>query len=82
MDSKVLTAQDFFENWCKQKGYTSIDEADNIDQCMIEFTKIHLEQALLEINDKIKIEGEGAFFDFVWIDKESILEAYPLENIK
>jgi len=82
MNSKVLTAQDFFDNWCNQKGYTSIDEADDIDQCMIEFTKIHLKKALLEINDKIKIEGEAAFFDFVWIDKESILEAYPLENIK
>ena len=38
--NKIPTASEFFEEWCTKKGYHSIDEADDIKECLIEFAKI------------------------------------------
>jgi hypothetical protein len=53
---------------------------------MVEFAKLHVNAALLEASKKVTLTDfateflqEGASDA---IDKESILNAYPLENIK
>ena len=54
------------EFFIKQKTYT------NIEQFMIEFAKLHVEAAL----------NAACTSDGYEIDEESILNAYPLTNIK
>ena len=56
------------------------------EQAMIEFAKLHVQQALESVSDLAKIDfldglgGEGT--KEVGISKQSILNAYLLENIK
>lgn len=53
----------------------------NSIEAMIEFAKLHVEAALKEASEQAEIEND-------WdnqkgnISKDSILNAYPLENIK
>ena len=48
---------------------------------MIEFAQLHVEQALRQASEKAQTEcDEGGETGFV--DKNSILNAYPLDNIK
>lgn len=84
-----MTAEEFLEKWCLAKGYTSIDECDDIEKCMIEFAKYHVEAALKAVDNNAEVlvidYDEG--FDRIptpiyGVDSNSILKAYPLENIK
>jgi hypothetical protein len=73
----MITALEFF-----QKG-----EFTTIPQLMIEFAQIHVEAALEEASEKAKTKKtyRGSDTSMVVkkvIDKESILNAYPLTNIK
>lgn len=60
----------------------------NISEAMIEFAKIKVEEALICAAGKAMLSNdvydyvEGVFSPDEWFDKESILNAYPLENIK
>ena len=59
---------------------THIGTAKNIKKAMIEFAKLHVEAALEEANRKVIVTyyyDEG-----IRVNKDSILNAYPLENIK
>ena len=59
---------------------THIGTAKNIKKAMIEFAKLHVEAALKEANRKVIVTyyyDEG-----IRVNKDSILNAYPLENIK
>jgi hypothetical protein len=47
---------------------------------LIEFAKMHVEAALKEASDKAIYTGYN--LASIEIDKDSILEAYPLTNIK
>jgi hypothetical protein len=88
MENNVPTALEFF---MKQKTYT------NIEQFMIEFAKLHVEAALeaascnailASYDNKANKPGESLFKtitsnDVEWRPcSESILNAYPLKNIK
>jgi len=56
---------------------------DNVTKAMIEFAKLHVEAAL-EAAAETKVKGtftSGMYLRFV-DDKESILNAYPLDQIK
>jgi len=48
-------------------------------EAMIEFAKLHVEAALKEASQKVKL-ADG--WQMCNIDKNSILTAYPLEKIK
>jgi hypothetical protein len=82
MENDIPTALEFF---IKQKTYT------NIEQFMIEFAKLHVQAALKEASEKVRqIEDPYAYTgntgseypaDYI-VDKDSILNAYPLTNIK
>ena len=66
------------EEWLKhfeENAYPST----SISECMIEFAKLHVEAALKEASEK-SIKKEGQITDRKL--SESILNSYPLENIK
>ena len=53
----------------------------DITQAMIKFAKMHVEAALKEASENaIVYADEGGYSEFV--DEQSILNAYPLTNIK
>ena len=57
---------------------THIGTAKNIKKAMIEFTKMHVEEALKQASEQVYVSDTV----FCEIDRDSILNAYPLENIK
>jgi len=61
----------------------------DISEMMIEFAKLHVKAALIkadEQSDLIVIDheeiSEGSFRPIWGVDSDSILNSYPLENIK
>jgi hypothetical protein len=62
----------------------------DVKTAMIEFAKLHVEAALKEASEKVKIEGGGTFKTNegylqsvpTIVNKDSILNAYSLKNIK
>ena len=73
--SKIPTAE---ETYTKITGCV-INHKD-IKKAMIEFAKLHVEAALKEASEKA--EWKGYTLAAVEICDYSILDAYPLENIK
>ena len=66
-------------------GYQGVDE-NKLYKIMIEFAKLHVEAALKAASEKVSLTDfayeflqEGAYDA---IDKETILNDYPLDNIK
>lgn len=81
--NNLPTAEEFFtsvvgENPDEFNGY--------IKECMIRFAQIHVEAALKEVSKKAVLTDEVCdvlqehWFD-EYIDKDSILNAYPLDKI-
>lgn len=72
--NNILTAEEFFE------------QSGTYPELAIKFAKLHVEKALKQasLNAKITYEYEGntgsEYCDTI-VDKNSILNAYPLENI-
>ena len=86
--SKIPTAEEFFEQHI-QRGVNNTHS--NYLNTAIEFAKIHVEAALKKASEKAVTDyeyaGETGEFDDIsvydyFVDKKSILNAYPLENIK
>jgi hypothetical protein len=75
------TAKEFWDNAC------TTDVLKSPSDIMIEFAKMHVEAALKEASEKINLTDEvcealqNHWFN-EYIDKDSILNSYPLENIK
>lgn len=71
---------------------THISTVKNIKSAMIEFAKLHVQEALKKASDEVKIiqkvkenVHELSMMDDwleTFVDKSSILNAYPEENIK
>lgn len=80
VEDKIPSAE---ELWMDKTGNTPNQEEFT---AMIEFAKLHVEAALKEASEKVSLT------DFAWeflqegaydaIDKDTILNAYPLNNIK
>ena len=73
--SKIPTAEEFLD-----ANTSGIIDEIKCKELMIEFAKIHVEAALKEANRKVIVTyyyDEG-----IRVNKDSILNAYPLENIK
>ena len=71
MENDIPTAEKF--KYSKQKfGEPLISDED----VMIEFAKLHVEAALENVLINIEISADG------FLNEESILNAYPLKNIK
>ena len=70
----ILTAEEFMLDTLE-----SMDQQE-VERAMIEFAKMHVEAALKAAaeNAEVNIPDYGDYE----VDEESILNAYPLENIK
>ena len=58
--------------------------SDDAVVMMIDFAKLHVESALKEASEKAIVNTEPDYRGGEWsiVDTDSILNAYPLENIK
>jgi|688.fasta_scaffold2273523_1 hypothetical protein len=82
--AKIPTAEEFlkdlqheYEETGEYKMYFAID----IPNKLKEFAKMHVEAALKEASEKALVYAdEGGYSEFV--DEQSILNSYSLENIK
>ena len=78
---------DFIESMEEQLNNCSGFGFDNIPDLMAEYAKYHVEAALKAVLDKIRLSDEVCevlqkhYFE-EYINKESILNSYPLDNIK
>lgn len=86
--SDILTAEEFVKEFRKTNP---IADAESIEHWMaqhcIEFAKLHVEAALKSASKQAKTKEDIAIFaegsyKIQVVDKDSILNAYPLENIK
>ena len=83
MENKIPTAEEFL---IKENLPTDILSGDDINYAMIEFAKLHVEVALKEASENADMDNE--YYQSLQegtsggIDIESILNAYPLTNIK
>jgi hypothetical protein len=84
---KVPTAEDFLQDhhqishFYDDKTNNMVCFSDDVQKAMIEFTKLHLEaqqKAILK-NAKTRLVN---FWGGTEIDKNSILNSYPLDKIK
>ena len=85
---KLPTAKDFFNKRYSELGINHIDEIDGeYIQIAIEFANLHVKEALKEASKKAKTKKDVAIFaegtfETQIVDKDSILNAYSLKNIK
>lgn len=80
--SKIPTAEEFV-----MRGHLWVGDDKDVDDLAkshIEFAKLHVKAALKEASEKASTTySEELLLGEVYnIDKDSILNAYPLENIK
>jgi len=78
------TAEEFIEQYLRGDRVHDdinkvVDEEEAIE-AMIEFAKLHVEAALKNASEDVELETYGNFGNSV--NKDSILNSYPLENIK
>ncbi len=84
--NKIPSAKELL-NTIYNDDYRSSYKTFYSDQCveksMIEFAKLHVEAALKIASEKgvTELRSEGNSDDQI-VNKDSILNAYPLENIK
>ena len=82
----ILTAEEFFDS--SNMGLSNTTEymycQKDIVKKAIEFAKFHVEAALKAAAENAETETEHDYRGGSWdmVDKDSILNAYPLENIK
>ena len=81
--TKIPTAEEFVANYKKQK-YAK-NEAPEFIENMIEFARLHVQAALEKASKEVKLEYMTLSNDMGYsymINKNSILNAYPINNIK
>jgi hypothetical protein len=73
----IPTAEDFFAEHCVEMDST-------VAKQMIEFAKLHVQAALKAADDNADVTAvDVCMSGVIWgVDSETILNAYPLENIK
>lgn len=71
----IPTAEEFLLKYVKNPDLTS-----NFKNIIVEFAKLHVEQALKEASEEAYVEVLD--YNDYEVNKDSILNAYPLENIK
>lgn len=82
--TKIPTAEEFFDSYFKSKTMTGA-QLGSVKSAMIEFTKIHVEQALKDASENIK---NDSYYDsdskdhYDSVLKPKILNSYPLDKIK
>ena len=64
------------EEFCNDMRYVTY----SLDEKLITFAKMHVEEALKEASEEVYVEVLD--YNDYEVNKQSILDAYPLENIK
>jgi len=94
MNNKLPTAKEFLLNYSMPENTKDVFYLDRFGvDFLIEFTKLHVKKALLEASEKSFAESSRSnitsrgnltciHLGEVSVNKDSILNAYPLENIK
>lgn len=83
---EIPTAEFFAKNYlkeCKEEKVYPLDYY-NLAMEFQKFAKLHVEAALREVSEKARAKEDPADCGTgeIWVDKQSILSAYPLTNIK
>jgi len=89
VEEKIPTASEWLESF----GADADDMyyKQSVEEAMIEFAKLHVEACKKEISENVRVtdsvgeflqRDELGFEGDNYIDKNSILNSYPLENIK
>lgn len=73
---KIPTAEEFLNN----HKFHLVEHEEYISTVIIEFAKLHVEAALKQASENAESIVIGGLISEV--NKDSILNAYPLENIK
>ena len=77
--NKLPTAEEFLDNYINKNNipwHPDIEELyGSINVCMIEFARLHVQQALQAASEQIE-------FDEKVLIRQSILQAYPLNLVK
>jgi len=79
----IQTAKEFVLN--QNDGYLAGDYTPNeVYRIMIGFAKMHVEAALEAASENAIAKENPSDFGTgeIWVDEDSILNAYPLNNIK
>lgn len=83
MSSKIPKA----ENFCNERlGFE--EYRTDVPYFMIEFARLHVQKALKQASETFKMKLRDDVHeldmndDWIEVDKNSILNAYPLDNIK
>jgi hypothetical protein len=83
----IPTAEEFLEDFDYKNQELGTDiNYPMIERCMVEFAKLHVEAALKEASENVDMNKE--YYESLQegsnggIDMETILSAYPFENIK
>jgi len=72
----IPTAEEFSKNFTRLRSALALQDLTDL---MISFAALHVQAALKEASKNVVIEGNSFEYE---LDKNSILNAYPLENIK
>ena len=87
--TKIITANKFqnnYKSYIGARSFASPCSNGEINEMLINFAKIHVQAALEEASEKVFMEEYGAGGDTITpsirINKDSILNAYNLDNIK
>jgi len=78
VEGKIPTANELFEQY---HGFEADSSSRDIISLMVEFAKLHVVAALKAASEDAHTK-DVPYTDDVEVDKDSILSAYPLENIK
>lgn len=81
--NKILTAEEFLNNFRFEAGKVIGNrDFDTMALYAKEFAKLHVQAALEEASEKATLNVSTNDWQQKFVDKDSILNAYPLKNIK
>ena len=82
---QIPTAEEILNNnvYITQDGIEDVhDSLSTVADVMIEFAKLHVEAALKAASENARLKELEIHLSDGSVDKDSILNSYPLENIK
>lgn len=89
MKNKILTAEELSKKYTRLRSAVALKD---LSEFAIDFAKLHVQEALKQASEKSLMKDvnedchyedeEGNFPEIYFIDKDSILNAYDLNNIK
>jgi hypothetical protein len=85
---KILTAEELFKYYAEhtalsESHYDYLVDKEDFIEALHKFAKLHVEAALKQASENVAVVFEGAGYDAdAYVDKKSILNSYPLDNIK